>query len=95
MRNWVCIWLTCASLAVMPTLTGCSTTRPIWPEFEIPSQPDYLYLPSGATVQTRDGIYRARQNEKWVNPRVVQRYQDALRGVVDAKSEQELKELMQ
>jgi hypothetical protein len=46
-------------------------------------------------VQTRDGIYRARDNEKWVNPRVVQRYQDALRGVMDAKSEQELKELMQ
>ncbi len=94
MKNWACIWLICASLAGMQTLTGCSTTRPTWPEFEIASQPDYLYLPAGATVQTAQGRYTARDDEKWVNPRVVQRYQDALRGVIDAKSEQELKELV-
>jgi hypothetical protein len=94
MKNLACIWLTCASLAGTLTLTGCSTTRPTWPEFEIASQPDYLYLPAGAQVQTRDGIYQVRQNEKWVNPRVVRLYQLMLKNKLDAKEEAELKELM-
>ena len=94
MKNWPSTSLTCALVAATLTLIGCCSTKPIWPEYEIGSQPDYLYLPKGTTIQTAEGVYRAQANEKWVNPRVVQRYQDALRGVVGAKEEAELKELL-
>jgi hypothetical protein len=93
-KNWASIWRTCALAAGMLMLTGCCITGRTWPEYEIPSQPDYLYLPQGAKVQTRDGVYQARENEKWVNPKVLKRYQDALSGTLDAKEEAELKELL-
>jgi hypothetical protein len=94
MKSWIITFLSCAALAMTPMLTGCSSASKTWPEFEIASQPSYLYLPAGTQVQTRDGIYQVRQNEKWVNPRAVRLYQLMLKNKLDAKEEAELKELM-
>jgi hypothetical protein len=93
-KSWASISLICAVLVTTLTLTGCCSTKPIWPEFAIPSQPDYLYLPKGTQVQTKDGIYQAKGNEKWVNPRVIRLYQLHLTGVLNAKEEAEFKELV-